>query len=194
MSTEWWSQQTWPCKCQGNDPWVHVHYDYDSDDRHRCARCIECEGYQPDIPEWWAIRMLLGPEISQADACRILLGPAPAPASTPDSGPDDTFADWVPEFTVWLVRYTEAWPMVVDTVFLNEADAKARAAVRGPGWWAMRYSHIQPLPEQSPANEPVADLARRLRREAEFINEYAPQRALLLRVAGEIEAAERGAK
>jgi hypothetical protein len=32
------------CKCQGNDPIPHRHYDYAPYD---CARCLRCRGYSP---------------------------------------------------------------------------------------------------------------------------------------------------
>jgi hypothetical protein len=57
---------------------------------------------------------------------------------------DETFRDWTPEFTVWVVREGHSWPMQIDTVFVNEADARARAATRGGKWRAMKYQHIEP--------------------------------------------------
>jgi hypothetical protein len=70
---DWWSKQEWPCVCQGTDPWIHSHYDYN---QHPCARC-ECAGYRPRIPEAVGIRILLGPEMTNEQAATILLGPEP---------------------------------------------------------------------------------------------------------------------
>lgn len=72
MSATWW--QEWPCKCQRRDPVFHKHYA--DHPRHPCARCGACEQYEPDIPEHVAIRILLGPEMSDAEAATVLLGPA----------------------------------------------------------------------------------------------------------------------
>lgn len=69
---DWWRQQEWPCVCNRGDGWLHVHY---ADRGHRCARCNKCEAYGPDIPESVAIRMLIGPETTNAEAAAILLGP-----------------------------------------------------------------------------------------------------------------------
>jgi hypothetical protein len=63
----WWSQQKWVCKCQGNDPWLHVHY---KESPHRCARCLECERYEPNIPEHKAISVM-----TNEQAADVLLGP-----------------------------------------------------------------------------------------------------------------------
>ena len=68
----WWAKQEWFCICQGNDVWVHIHYEVAP---HQCARCTECDRYRPDIPEAVAIRMLLGPEMSEEEAATILMGP-----------------------------------------------------------------------------------------------------------------------
>ena len=77
---QWWAKQEWYCVCQGLDPWVHVHYE---DANHACARCSRCKSYRPDIPEQVAIRMLLGPEMTNEQATRILLGPAVEPREEP---------------------------------------------------------------------------------------------------------------
>lgn len=69
---DWWAKQEWPCVCQGNDPWLHTHYDHGP---HPCARCLECQGYQPRIPEHIAIRILFGPVMTNEEAASILLGP-----------------------------------------------------------------------------------------------------------------------
>ncbi len=70
---EWWSRQEFHCVCQGDDQWVHVHR---SEPGHGCARC-HCSHYQPNIPEDVAIRMLIGPEMTEAQAANVLLGTAP---------------------------------------------------------------------------------------------------------------------
>jgi hypothetical protein len=36
------------CKCQGNDPTPHKHYD---EPPYACARCVKCEAYEPAVPE-----------------------------------------------------------------------------------------------------------------------------------------------
>lgn len=67
----WWSQQEWYCKCQDRDPWMHVHHMVSP---HSCARCAACKAYEPNIPEEAAIRILLGPEMTEETAENILLG------------------------------------------------------------------------------------------------------------------------
>jgi hypothetical protein len=75
--------------------------------------------------------------------------------STPPSEDDideaELFDGWTPEFTVYLVRNGHHWPMEVDCVFLDEESAKKRAALRGPEWWAMKYSGLVP-PKTDPAD------------------------------------------
>lgn len=68
---DWWRQQEYYCKCQSNDPWIHVHY---KEPPHCCARCSECKQYRPDISESEAARILLGPEMTNREAAEILLG------------------------------------------------------------------------------------------------------------------------
>ncbi len=63
--------QEYKCICQRGDHVWHSHYQ----DTHGCARCAKCTGYQPDIPEAVAIRILLGPEMTNKQAADILLGP-----------------------------------------------------------------------------------------------------------------------
>jgi hypothetical protein len=72
----WWSQQEWVCICNRGDPWIHTHYaDWlTPDGLHHCARCSTCIGYRPDIPEHVAIRIMIGPEMTNKDATDILLG------------------------------------------------------------------------------------------------------------------------
>lgn len=70
----WWATKEWPCVCNRGDRWVHTHY---PDAPHKCARCLECCEYRPDIPEHIAIRILLGPEMTNAQAADILLGKVP---------------------------------------------------------------------------------------------------------------------
>lgn len=69
----WWVTKEWPCICNRGDQWLHTHY---PEGKHACARCTECKEYRPDIPEHIAIRILLGPVMSDAEAATILLGPA----------------------------------------------------------------------------------------------------------------------
>ncbi len=67
--------QEWPCICNRGDKVWHAHYA--DDEKHRCGRCSdECSGYRLDIPEAVAIRILLGPVMSNIEAADILLGPA----------------------------------------------------------------------------------------------------------------------
>lgn len=68
----WWMTQEWACVCNRGDRWVHVHY---AESPHACARCTECKGYCPDIPEYVAVQMLIGPEMTNEQATAILLGP-----------------------------------------------------------------------------------------------------------------------
>ena len=70
----WWSEQNWVCKCQGDDPWLHVHRE---DPVHLCARC-PCNHYEPNIPEFAATCILIGPETTEREAQNILLGLATA--------------------------------------------------------------------------------------------------------------------
>lgn len=75
---DWWAMQEWYCVCQGCDPWVHSHY---PDGKHRCAAGCGCTEYRPRIPEAVAIRILLGPDMTNAQEADILLGPAQAAGS-----------------------------------------------------------------------------------------------------------------
>jgi hypothetical protein len=64
--------------CQGDDPWIHVHR---QEGKHPCARCGECREYRMRMPEHVAIRILIGPEMTNEEAATILLGP-PASVSS----------------------------------------------------------------------------------------------------------------
>jgi hypothetical protein len=70
--------------------------------------------------------------------------------------PDEAseFPGWVPEFTVYLVRRGKQFPMIVDSVFVDEAVANKRLSLfpRDQGWHVMRYSHIRP-PTVEPQEE-----------------------------------------
>lgn len=67
----WWAKQNYFCRCQGDDPIIHTHYDLPG---HKCARCIECRGYSPLLTEKQAIEILIGPEITEKQAIEILIG------------------------------------------------------------------------------------------------------------------------
>lgn len=71
MANPWWDKQEFYCVCQGTDMWVHVHR---AEGQHSCARCSECNQYRPNIPEQVAIRIMLGPVMSNKEAADILLG------------------------------------------------------------------------------------------------------------------------
>jgi hypothetical protein len=57
----------------------------------------------------------------------------------------DYVSDLVPEFTVWIVRRGSRFPMVVDSIFMDEARAHLRAQLLGTGhgWHVERYSHLK---------------------------------------------------
>lgn len=68
---EWFWSQTWPCVCNRGDRWLHTHY---PERPHKCARCTECKAYREDIPEHLAIRILIGPEMTEREGIAILIG------------------------------------------------------------------------------------------------------------------------
>jgi hypothetical protein len=51
---------------------------------------------------------------------------------------DDEFAGWAPAFTVWIVRRGQKFPMIIDSIWTDEATAKKRVALfpKGQGWEA----------------------------------------------------------
>lgn len=80
--------------------------------------------------------------------------PQPAPASQALEDDDDSLYDgWTPEFTVWIVRRGSRFPMMIDTIWMDEEPAQKRAKLlcRGEGWKAAKYSHIRPKSDQRAA-------------------------------------------
>lgn len=75
-----------------------------------------------------------------------------------EEGPDESgeCPDCVPEFVVWVVRRGSRFPMVVDSIFVNEKPAHDRAKLMGlgDGWKAERYSHLKP-PDEPPSSDAV---------------------------------------
>jgi hypothetical protein len=68
--TPGWLQE-WPCICNRGERIFHAHY---VEGLHSCARGCGCKEYRPDIPEQEAIRILLGPVMTNEEATTILLG------------------------------------------------------------------------------------------------------------------------
>ena len=91
--------------------------------RQKCARCGEAS---KDHLHLFGSAEYLCPTVS-----RFL-------AAEPDS-----LDDWVPEFTVWIVRRGSRHPMVIDSIFTHEPSAVKRARLLGNGWKAEKYSHLK---------------------------------------------------
>lgn len=63
--------------------------------------------------------------------------------SVPDDDDGEMFADFEPEFTVWIVRRGSQRPMVIDSIFAVKELAEQRAALLGDGWAAGSYAHVK---------------------------------------------------
>ena len=76
--------------------------------------------------------------------------------------PADNFADWVPEFVVFVVVHKGTRrPKPFDSIWVDESTAQKRCALRGEDWRVERYSHIRPAGARpAPSSSPQDDTSR----------------------------------